>query len=122
MKKPQTLISIIFTHIRNMASKVTPFILLKKYKHKRYINKLTYALKELSSPDKWIDEYVRESKKDAVHWLLQHYIGENSFYKTSPKQRIMDVLGMSVKDFTPKDKVYIQVLNYWCTYKRIEGF
>ena len=112
------LISTCYSYIKH----ITSFIVTKKYKHKKYIKRLNFALKELNNPDKWIDEYVRESKRDAVSWLLQHYINEDPLYKVDPKQRIMDVLNMSIKDFTPKDKVYIQVLNYWCTFKRIEGF
>lgn len=115
-------ISNIGAQVRHLVTKLIPFTFIKKCRHKKYIKRLAYALKELNTPDKWIDEYVRESKRDAVLWLLHHYEGEDPFYKVEPKQRIMDVLDMSIRDFTPKDKVYLQVLNYWCTYKRIQGF
>lgn len=96
--------------------------IIKKYKRKKYIKRLKYALGKLENSDKWIDEYVRESKKDAVLWLLRHYVGKDSIYDTEPEQRIMDVLDMSIRDFTPKDQVYLQVLNYWCRFKRVKGF
>lgn len=101
---------------------INPFTSAKKYKHKKYIKRLSYALEELDKPDEWMDEYVRESKKEAVLWLLNHYKNKGPFYKIEPKQRIIEVLNMDTKDFTPKDKVYLKILNYWCTFKRVEGF
>lgn len=115
-------ISNVSAQVEHLITIINPFTFMKRCKRKKYIKRLTYALRELNTPDKWIDEYVRESKKDAVLWLLHHYEGENLFYDVEPKQRIMDVLDMSIRDFTPKDKVYLQVLNYWCEYKRVQGF
>lgn len=109
-------------HVAHLIASINLSVLIDKHKRKKYTKRLNYALMKLNNPNKWIDEYVRESKKDAVLWLLNHYNSEDPSYKVEPKQRIMDVLDMSIRDFTPKDQVYLQVLNYWCTFKRIKGF
>lgn len=105
---------------------INPFKFVKQRKYekciKKYVNMITYALEELNKPDKWADDYTRESKRDAVWWLLQHYTNDNPLYKISTKQRIREVLDMNIKDFTQKDKIYLQILEYWDSFKRIKGF